>query len=133
MRSWIRRTSAIAESLAWRQARRAANASSTDSTSSMSRTSFGENFFTTAPRAATSSIRPSLARNLSASRSGVRDTPSVWQRWVSLTRVPGASTPSMIMSRMRVTTSSCRLRRAMGNAPSLGLAAGIEVSMGVPG
>jgi hypothetical protein len=80
-------------------------------------------------RAATSSISPSLARNLSASRSGVRDTPSCWQSCPSCTRAPGAGVPSMIMSRTRLTPSSCRLRRAIGAGPSVGWRSENEDSM----
>ena len=65
---------------------------------------------TTAPRPGDSSSRPSLARNLSASRSGVRETPSILPRLPSWSRVPGASSPSMIMSRTRATMASWRRR-----------------------
>ena len=65
-----------------------------------------------APR--TRSISPSLARNFSDSRSGVRDTPSACPSWPSWMRDPGASWPSMIMSRMRPTSSSCSECRTIG-------------------
>src|SRR6185437_10256595 len=124
MRSCIARTRAMSASLALTQARRTASTSSVRSTISMSSMSLGEKRRTSAPRPGMSSIRPSLARNFIASRSGVRDTPSWAPSWTSGMRVPGARLPSMIMSLSRLTTASCSGIRAIGSTdPSLRVAA----------
>ena len=56
---------------------------------------------TKAPRLGTTVTSPSCASRRNASRSGVRETSMRSHSWRSLSRAPGARSPSMIRSRSR--------------------------------
>jgi hypothetical protein len=61
-----------------------------------------------APRFGDRRTSRSTGRTLSASRSGVRDTPKRVHNFCSGIRCPGVSSPSTIMARMSPASSSCR-------------------------
>jgi hypothetical protein len=82
------------------------NASSPLISSNVSRSSASDIFHTDAPRFGEISISPSAASTFSASRSGVREIPSVSHSSRSLSFFPGSSTPSTMKRRMCSTTVS---------------------------
>ena len=69
-----------------------------------------------------SSTRPCIASSLSASRNGVRDTPSRSQSSDSTSTLSGARSPRTISERSRSVARSCRLAplqpRAVGHGPA---------------
>ena len=69
---------------------------------------------TTAPRLGTSSISPSPASDLNASRNGVRDTCSRSHRWRSLSLTPGEITPSVMIFLIQAATSPTSDLRSIG-------------------
>src|SRR5712672_1162174 len=90
------------------QARRPASPSSPPMTSNSSSRSCSLSCRTRAPRLGSSSTSPSDASTFRASRSGVREMPSISQSWRSGTRPPSGMLPSTMWSRSRVRISSCR-------------------------
>ena len=68
------------------------------------------------PRLGRRSSNPSLPSTFRASRSGVRETPIMSHSRCSGTRSPPRSSPAKIISRRRVTSSSCSVVRISGSA-----------------
>ena len=91
----------------------------------MSCASLAVNTFTTAPRPGSRLDQALDASTFSASRSGVRDTPSWRARSSSAIADPAASVPSTIMSRTRTVTSSCSDPRGMGSTVAGGRRGGV--------
>src|SRR5262249_45282938 len=60
------------------------------------------------PRVGSRSTNPSFSNSPSASRSGVRETPSRWAKRISRRRSPGVSAPARIISRNRAVTVAMR-------------------------
>ncbi len=94
------------------QASSPANASSPAISSKVSQISASVIRDTLAPRFGEISIRFSAASTLNASRSGVREIPSVSHSSRSLSFMPGLSTPSVMNLRRCSTTVSCRRWRS---------------------
>ena len=104
--SLVPRSSSSASRVIRLTARTQARPSSSARTSYASRTSHGAGTRTTAPRLGTTSIRPPACNWRSASRTGVRLTPSVLASSAWRSCAPIGISPDMIRARMAAAVSS---------------------------